>query len=288
MSGLMRTSLRPLRALHTSARLLSESGSSGSSSSKSKTSASASAPTPDLGFSDYTGRTRKLPPLPIPASSQRNVLKLRQSQPASSTQADGQSSERSRGKNGGQDRRAAGQRQGQVQGQGQGERRKRQDRSPIQASLNRVRQALAPRPSLTIEGGEHRNGAETEDFFEGSVPTTRTRPAPSAANMKAVDLGADVTPVKIPVKTVKKGSRNPTNDRRAKDKGPVVARPSQRPKVAREQITEVEDRSPEGIFGRTSLLFPVRKGAREPERSIWAEGFKPEQGKSCFPLSPWT
>jgi hypothetical protein len=38
------------------------------------------------------------------------------------------------------------------------------------------------------------------------------------------------------------------------------------------------DTSTEGIFGRASLLFPMRMGARQAEQSIWAEGMKSEDG----------
>jgi len=48
-----------------------------------------------------------------------------------------------------------------------------------------------------------------------------------------------------------------------------------------------DDRSTEGIFGRASLLFPLRMGARSAEQSVWAEGMKLEDGTFILVYSGW-
>lgn len=246
MSIATRSALRSsLRCLHTTARLCNESSSSTPPASSGSS----------LGFGDYTGRTRKLPTIPISPSSQRNVLKSRAPKANPTAEASKPASPQGQGETG---RKRAPQ-----------DRQKRQGRSPIQAS---VRQARETSKTSEASVGE-------EDFFGEHVTAT---PRNRGSGLKKVNMDMDfATPSSFSKSTSNsRGQRNgrastlsPRTTSANKRDGEVKERRARAPIVP-----EVEDRSPEGIFGRASLLFPVRRGAREAERSIWSENFQPVDG----------
>ena len=249
-----RTTVSSVRALHTSSRLLADQ-------SPSSTSTAAS-----LGFSDYSNRTRKLPSIPIAPSSKQNLLRPRTSNPKTGVNADTKNPISPRDGGGqGRDPRSAKRHPGEYGTEQERQRRKRQDRSPVQASLNKARQ---DRQQSTGDG-------EGGDEFFVATPSRGRGNAGAGGKgnkMKKVDLDLDSVNVNVNVPSVR--ARTPrgssSNDKRTK---------SAAPRVKEKRVAEVEDRSPAGIFGRMSLLLPVRRGAREAERSVWADGLKPDQGQ---------
>lgn len=238
MSVIARNVSRSARALHTSARLFNDAPASSSSASSSGSA---------LGFGDYTGRVRNLPTLKISATSRQNVIKPK---------AKGQTEASGAGAGGSSDGKGVSAEGNRKRG-GQPERRKRQDRSPLQSQARARGGQAAPAGAAAEEG---------DDFFDPVTvaATARSRPA----GLKKVDV--DFNPVNVKVASKGRRSTNTNEKKPARGRAPREARAP--------QAVEVEDRSPEGIFGRASLLFPVRRGARDAESSVWAEGVKPEQG----------
>lgn len=254
--SIARTTARSARALHTSTRLLADSNSSSTS-----TSTAAS-----LGFSDYSNRTRKLPSIPIAPSSKQNLLRPRTSNAKSGVNADNLSDQPTSREGGvqGRDPRNAKRHPGEYGTEQERQRRKRQDRSPVQASLIKARQDR----QQSTEGGEG-----GDEFFVSTPSRGRGNAGQGGKGnkMKKVDLDLSSVNVNVPSTRARapRGSASGSNDKRTKAA----------PRVKEKRVAEVEDRSPAGIFGRMSLLFPVRRGAREAERSIWADGLKPDQGQ---------
>lgn len=274
MSLVTRSTMRGVRALHTSARILNESSSS------------------SLGFGDYSDRTRKLPTIPISASSQRNVVKSRPQDQGTATVTGTKSDDQQRaGRQGQRQRPGQGQgRDGQREGGNRqphgppGQRKKRQDRSPIQASLDKTRQTQSG-DQFPLYPKSSQSGEEQGDDFFGDY-TSRSNPARGrGSNLKKVDL--DISAVNLPstnrLRTPRSSSSTNTKRNNNNNKTPEAdKRSSAPPRVKAKPVAEVEDRSPAGLFGRMSLLFPVRRGAREAESSIWANGMKPDEGKSLL------
>lgn len=134
------------------------------------------------------------------------------------------------------------------------EKQRRQARSPVQASIRQ----LEAQEQSSVEG--------EEEFFVGNDDKAASRS--KGAGLKSVDMDFAAP---SPVKSSSARGRRATSskERTVREKRPRAPRPVE---------PEVEDRSPEGIFGRASLLFPVRRGAREAERSVWAENLQPAEG----------
>lgn len=252
--SIARTTIRSARALHTSTRLLADSN--------------PSSPSSSLGFSDYSNRTRKLPSIPISPSSKQNLLRPTRSDPNVKSQQSQSNLGQREGGVRGRDPRNAKRHPGEFAVEQDRQRKKRQDRSPVQASLNKARQDR----QQSAEGGEG-----GDEFFVATPSRGRANVGGKGNKMKKVDLDLASVSISSGVgagATASPGARTRTprgsgsNDRRPK----VAPRP-------KERVAEVEDRSPAGIFGRMSLLFPIRRGAREAERSVWAENMKPDEGE---------
>jgi hypothetical protein len=277
MSLLPRQALRNARAIHTTTRLLADTP----------------APSPkSLGFGDYSGRTRSLPTIKIPATGRLNTLKERQPRstaPSDRPQREGQgpreskprtrsppSDRRQDNPNAPQARTAqAGPWSPRDKSAGPGQqgarkfpeqRNKRQSRSPLAAT------------SKSGSGENDTSTAEGDDFFGSEVDVgtgSRGSTPKSKSNLSSINIAFDSEPAPTGFKA--RGGRNATSSSSTRKPNSTRER---RSSVQAPVQREADDRSAEGIFGRASLLFPVRRGAREAERSIWAEGMKPEDGMS--------
>lgn len=276
MSFIPRQAARHVKALHTTSRLLADTPTSSPPTGKS------------LGFGDYSGRTRKLPTIEIPATSRMNPLKQRSQQPRSDSNSNPSSRPRQARKPEGQvQSQQNGSRppreRNQAQGQGQGarkfpeERNKRQSRSPLAAATKTHAESDSSAPAA----------AEGDEFFTSDAELGFRPKSKPKSNLAAVDVAFDSESVSLPMaKTRNRGNRNATGSsssssvRKGPGAGAGAATKEKRKSVQAPVLRQADDRSAEGIFGRSSLLFPIRRGAREAERSIWAEGMKSEDGTS--------
>jgi len=102
--------------------------------------------------------------------------------------------------------------------------------------------------------------------------------------MDAVDI--DFKPEQISANSDSRSKRNTrTASSSRKSQGDARGQKGGARSTGSEPAKRENDRSTEGIFGRASLLFPMRMGARQAEQSIWAEGMKSEDGTlihTCF------
>ena len=251
MSTLPRQAIRSIRTLHTTSRVFSD------------------APSKSLGFGDYTGRTRSLPTIDIPASSRMNVGRRHAKPDASANQkgATQNGPRQPRVHTGGADSRAPGARKFPEK------RERRLSKSPL------VQNAKAVETAQAEQMGEG-EGEGVDEFFTMSGDTSGSS---SRKQMDVVDIDFS------PERQISTKSR--TNTKTRKGKGGVAAGSSSKRdtkggrSTGSEPAKREDDRSPEGIFGRASLLFPLRRGARLAEQSIWAEGMKSEDGTSCLSVS---
>ena len=225
-----RQAVRSIRSLHTTSRIFNET------------------PAKSLGFGDYTGRTRSLPTIDIPASSRRDVGGKRptirldtksNSRPARSPNA-------------------------KVQGARKfpEEKNRRQSKSPLNPT--------------TIEGGDE-FFTMSADSASSSKPTGQGKKDNRKTSMDVVDI--DFKPEQISAKSNSRSKRSPrTASSSRKPQGETRGQKGGARSTGSEPAKRENDRSTEGIFGRASLLFPMRMGARQAEQSIWAEGMKSEDG----------
>jgi hypothetical protein len=229
-----RQAVRSLRSIHTTARVLNET------------------PAKSLGFGDYTGRTRSLPTIDIPASSRRDVGSKRPT-----IKLDTKSNEKRPPRTG--NAKAAGARKFPE------DKNRRQSKSPLQPA--------------TTEGGD--------EFFTMSTDTPSSSKSKGQGkkdnrktSMDVVDI--DFKPEQISANS-NSNSRSKRNTRTAsssrKPQGEARGQKGGARSTGSEPAKRENDTSTEGIFGRASLLFPMRMGARQAEQSIWAEGMKSEDGK---------
>jgi hypothetical protein len=228
-----RQAVRSLRSIHTTARVFNET------------------PAKSLGFGDYTGRTRSLPTIDIPASSRRDVGSKRPT-----IKLDTKSNEKRPPRTG--NAKAAGARKFPE------DKNRRQSKSPLNPA--------------TTEGGD--------EFFTMSADTpssSKTKGQGKKDNRKTsmdvVDI--DFKPEQISANS-NSNSRPKRNTRTAsssrKTQGEARGQKGGARSTGSEPAKRENDTSTEGIFGRASLLFPMRMGARQAEQSIWAEGMKSEDG----------
>jgi hypothetical protein len=227
-----RQAVRSLRSIHTTARVFNET------------------PAKSLGFGDYTGRTRSLPTIDIPASSRRDVGSKRPT-----IKLDTKSNEKRPPRTG--NAKAAGARKFPE------DKNRRQSKSPLQPA--------------TTEGGD--------EFFTMSADTpssSKTKGQGKKDNRKTsmdvVDI--DFKPEQISANSKSRSKRNTrTASSSRKPQGEARGQKGGARSTGSEPAKRENDTSTEGIFGRASLLFPMRMGARQAEQSIWAEGMKSEDGK---------
>jgi hypothetical protein len=227
-----RQAVRSLRSIHTTARVFNET------------------PAKSLGFGDYTGRTRSLPTIDIPASSRRDVGSKRPT-----IKLDTKSNEKRPPRTG--NAKAAGARKFPE------DKNRRQSKSPLQPA--------------TTEGGD--------EFFTMSADTpssSKTKGQGKKDNRKTsmdvVDI--DFKPEQISANSNARSKRNTrTASSSRKPQGEARGQKGGARSTGSEPAKRENDTSTEGIFGRASLLFPMRMGARQAEQSIWAEGMKSEDGK---------
>jgi hypothetical protein len=249
MSTLPRQAIRSIRTLHTTSRILSDT------------------PPKSLGFGDYTGRTRSLPTIDIPASSRLNVGGRKNKL---NTENKPNTNPKVSAKGGPRQASAA------LGGRKFPEKReKRTSKSPL----------VQTSKSLEAKEGQG-EGEGNEEFFTMSGDSTGTGSS-SRKQMDTVDI--DFSPERL--SSLK--SRTKTRNGHGKGKGGVAAGSTSSSKTGKrdtkggksagsEPAKREDDRSSEGIFGRVSLLFPLRRGARLAEQSIWAEGMKSEDGASLI------
>jgi hypothetical protein len=227
-----RQAVRSLRSIHTTARVFNET------------------PAKSLGFGDYTGRTRSLPTIDIPASSRRDVGSKRPT-----IKLDTKSNEKRPPRTG--NAKAAGARKFPE------DKNRRQSKSPLNPA--------------TTEGGD--------EFFTMSADTpssSKTKGQGKKDNRKTsmdvVDI--DFKPEQISANSKSRSKRNTrTASSSRKPQGEARGQKGGARSTGSEPAKRENDTSTEGIFGRASLLFPMRMGARQAEQSIWAEGMKSEDGK---------
>jgi hypothetical protein len=228
-----RQAVRSIRSLHTTSRIFNET------------------PAKSLGFGDYTGRTRSLPTIDIPASSRRDVGSKRPT-----IKLDTKSNEKRPPRIG--NAKAAGARKFPE------DKNRRQSKSPLQPA--------------TTEGGD--------EFFTMSADTPSSSKSKGQGkkdnrktSMDVVDI--DFKPEQISANSTS-NSRSKRNTRTAsssrKPQGEARGQKGGARSTGSEPAKRENDTSTEGIFGRASLLFPMRMGARQAEQSIWAEGMKSEDG----------
>jgi hypothetical protein len=97
-------------------------------------------------------------------------------------------------------------------------------------------------------------------------------------SMDVVDI--DFKPEQISANSKSRSKRNTrTASSSRKPQGEARGQKGGARSTGSEPAKRENDTSTEGIFGRASLLFPMRMGARQAEQSIWAEGMKSEDGK---------
>jgi hypothetical protein len=241
-----RQAIRSLRALHTSSRLLND--------------APTATPNPkSLGFGDYTGRTRSLPTIDIPASSRRNVGMNRS--PKNETKPKDQRQARPAGPN------ASG--RNPEARKFPEEKNRRQSKSPLKPV----------QAQQSTEGGD--------EFFtmSGDIASgSKSRPTKDnrKTSMDVVDIDFNLESISANANAnkarPKRGTRTTAASGSRKNQTQGEARGSKGRSTGSEPAKREDDRSSEGIFGRASLLFPLRMGARSAEQSVWAEGMKSEDG----------
>jgi len=228
-----RQAIRSLRSLHTSARL------------------SDAPPTAaKLGFGDYSGRTRSLPTIDIPASSRRDVGKR---PPKIETKSNDQKPPRPANS------KAVGGRRFPE------DKTRRQSKSPLRPA----------QPQQTAEGDEF--FTMTADSPSSSSSKSKSKPKKDGRKgMDVVDI--DFNPEQLANSRTKKNTRTTNDSGSGSRKAQGEGRGQKGRSTGSEPVKREDDRSSEGIFGRASLLFPVRMGARSAEGSVWAEGMKSEDG----------
>jgi hypothetical protein len=233
-----RQAVRSLRSLHTTSRISNET------------------PAKSLGFGDYTGRTRSLPTIDIPASSRRDVGSKRPT-----IKLDTKSNEKRPPRTG--NAKAAGARKFPE------DKNRRQSKSPLQPA--------------TTEGGD--------EFFTMSADTPSSSKSKGQGKKDSRKTSMDVVDIDFKPEQISANSnaRSKRNTRTAsssrKPQGEARGQKGGARSTGSEPAKRENDTSTEGIFGRASLLFPMRMGARQAEQSIWAEGMKSEDGKftpTCF------
>ena len=226
-----RQAIRSIRSLHTTSRICSE------------------APAKSLGFGDYTGRTRSLPTIDIPASSRRDVGSKRPI-----IKLDTKSNEKRPPRTG--------------NAKAQGARKFPEDK-------NR-RQSKSPLSPATTEGGDE-FFTMSADSGSSSKPKGSGKKDNRKTSMDVVDI--DFKPEQISANSNSRSKRSPrTASSSRKPQGEARGQKGGARSTGSEPAKRENDRTTEGIFGRASLLFPMRMGARQAEQSIWAEGMKSEDG----------
>jgi hypothetical protein len=127
---------------------------------------------------------------------------------------------------------------------------------------------------------ENGNGDGDGEFFTHTEEITGAGEGVGSGSRKTTMDAVDIEfnpDTAVPTRQIKsRGGRNVNAASTSSGSGKKVR--GEKRSTGSAPATREDDRSSEGIFGRASLLFPLRRGARQAEQSVWAEGMKAEDG----------